>query len=219
MAHPRIGAGRDEPRHELRLGVVREIPVADLVVGNGLLVQIERVERRPCASDVRFEEICAGSGLREAKRFVGRRLLDAGFETQRRREHEPAEAHDVHHPLGPLLYYEQQKTESKQRASEFLASRMPKFLDYFERVLEGNGGRFLVGRRITYADLSLAQVLAGLLYAFPASTKRALRKRSRLAELGEKVFARPRIRRYLDSPRRLAFNNDDVFRRYPELGD
>ena len=96
---------------------------------------------------------------------------------------------------------------------------MPKFLDYFERVLEGNGGRFLVGRRITYADLSLAQVLAGLRYAFPASTKRALRKRSRLAELGEKVFARPRIRRYLDSPRRLAFNNDDVFRRYPELGD
>jgi len=129
------------------------------------------------------------------------------------------EAHDVHHPLGPSLYYEQQKMESKQRASEFLASRMPKFLDYFERVLEGNGGHFLVGRRITYADLSLAQVLAGLRYAFPASTKRALRKRSRLAELGEKVFARPRIRRYLDSPRRLAFNNDDVFRRYPELGD
>ena len=93
MAHPRIGAGRDEPRHELRLGVVREIPVADLVVGNGLLVQIERVERRPGASDVRFEEIYAGSGLREAKRFVGRRLLDAGFETQRRREHEPSEAH------------------------------------------------------------------------------------------------------------------------------
>ena len=129
------------------------------------------------------------------------------------------EAHDVHHPLGPSLYYEQQKAESKQRASDFLASRMPKFLDYFERVLERNGGSFLVGRRITYADLSLAQVLAGLQYAFPASTKRALRKRSHLAELGEKVFARPRIRRYLESPRRLAFNNDDVFRRYPELGD
>jgi glutathione S-transferase len=129
------------------------------------------------------------------------------------------EAHDVHHPLGPTLYYEQQKAESKQRASEFLASRMPKFLDYFERVLERNGGTGLVGRRITYADLSLAQVLAGLQYAFPASAKRALGKRRRLAALREKVFARPRIRNYLDSPRRLAFNNDDVFRRYPELGN
>ena len=129
------------------------------------------------------------------------------------------EAHDVHHPLGPTLYYEDQKEEAKRRAAEFRKVRIPKYLDYFERVLERSGGPWLLGRRITYADLSLAQALAGLGYAFPRTTEAALRKRARLAALGQAVFARPRIQRYMASPRRLAFNNDDLFRRYPELGD
>jgi glutathione S-transferase len=131
------------------------------------------------------------------------------------------EIHDVHHPLGPTLYFEDQKSESKKRASEFLASRLPKYLDYFDHVVERNrGGRGgLVGSTLTYPDLSLAQVIAGLEYAFPRSTQKALRARPRLAALRSRVFARPRIKRYCASPRRLAFNNDDVFRRYPELGD
>ena len=130
------------------------------------------------------------------------------------------EGHDVHHPLGPTLYYEDQKEEAKKRAKEFVASRMPKYLDYFDRVIELNrGGRGLIGRGVTYPDLSLAQVLAGLEYAFPRSTAAALRARPRLSALRERVFSRPRIRRFVSSPRRLAFNNDDLFRRYPELGD
>lgn len=130
-----------------------------------------------------------------------------------------AEIHDTHHPLGPSLYYEEQKAEAKKRTKAFLASRLPKYLDYFERVLERNGaGPWLAGRRLTYVDLSMAQVIAGLQYAFPSATRAALRKRPRLARLHDAVFARPRIRRYLASGRRLAFNNDDVFRRYPELG-
>jgi glutathione S-transferase len=131
------------------------------------------------------------------------------------------EIHDVHHPLGPTLYYEDQKRESVRRASEFLASRMPKYLDYFERVLERNRARggWLVGGRLTYADLSMAQVIEGLGYAFPRSTGQALKELPRLAALHERVFARPRIKRYVASPRRLSFNNDDIFRRYPELGD
>ena len=130
------------------------------------------------------------------------------------------EIHDTHHPLGPTLYYEDQKPEAKRRAAEFLHDRLPKFLGYFERVIERNGGRgpWMVGSTITYVDLSMAQVLAGLDYAFPNATKAALRERPRLAKLRDAVFARPRIRRYVASKRRLAFNNDDVFRRYPELG-
>src|SRR5690349_20097878 len=92
------------------------------------------------------------------------------------------ESHDVHHPLGPTLYYEDQKAESQKRAKEFLGARMPKYLHYFERVIELNrGGRGLIGRGLTYPDLSMAQVLAGLEYAFPRSTVEALRSRPRLA--------------------------------------
>ena len=129
------------------------------------------------------------------------------------------EIHDTHHPLGPSLYYEEQKPEAKKRAAAFLAGRLPKFLDYFERVIERNGsGPWMAGRRLTYVDLSMAQVIAGLRYAFPSATRTALRKRPRLRKLHDAVFARPRLRRYVESGRRLAFNNDDVFRRYPELG-
>lgn len=130
------------------------------------------------------------------------------------------EIHDTHHPVGSSLYYEDQKREAKRRTRQFLRTRLPKFLDYFERVLERNRspGPWLVAARRTYADLSLAQVVAGLHYAFPNATRNALRTRPRLKKLREVVFERPRIKRYVNSPRRLAFNNDDVFRRYPELG-
>jgi glutathione S-transferase len=130
------------------------------------------------------------------------------------------EIHDTHHPLGGGLYYEEQKPESKRRSKEFLANRLPKFLGYFERVIEHNPGgrRWLAGKQITYADLSMAQVIAGLRYAYPQSSTRALRACPHLCTLHDAVFARPRIKRYVASGRRLAFNNDDLFRRYPELG-
>lgn len=129
------------------------------------------------------------------------------------------EIHDTHHPLGPDLYYEQQRAAARRRARGFLASRLPKYLGYFERVLERNAGsgRGLVGAKLTYADLSLAQVVAGLRYAFPRGSRAALAACPRSSALHDAVFARRRIARYVASGRRVAFNNDDVFRHYPEL--
>jgi glutathione S-transferase len=129
------------------------------------------------------------------------------------------EIHDTHHPIGSGEYYEKQKREAKRRSSDFVENRLPKFLGYFERVLERNParGRWLVGAQLTYADLSLAQVIAGLRYAFPKASRKALRSRPRLRALHEAVFSQPRIERYVASERRVAFNDDDIFRHYPEL--
>ena len=129
------------------------------------------------------------------------------------------EIHDTHHPIGAGFYYEEQKAEAKRRSRDFLAQRLPKFLDYFERVIERNpdGGPWLAGKQLSYADLSMAQVLAGLGYAFPWASKKALRACPRLRALQQAVFARPRIKRYVASGRRLAFNNEGIFRRYREL--
>jgi glutathione S-transferase len=129
------------------------------------------------------------------------------------------EIHDTHHPLGSGLYYEDQKAAARRRAREFIANRLPKFLGYFERVIERNpqGRRWMVGSKLTYVDLSMAQVVAGLRYAFPKASRKALRDCAHLRELRDRVFARPRIARYIASGRRLAFNNDDLFRHYPEL--
>jgi len=129
------------------------------------------------------------------------------------------EVHDTHHPLGPTLYYEQQRAAAKRRTRAFIAERLPKFLGYFERVIARNpaGGTGLAGARLTYADLSLAQVVGGLRYAFPAATAAALASCPRVRDLHAAAFARPRLKRYLASSRRLPFNNDDLFRRYPDL--
>src|SRR6266513_4028783 len=125
----------------------------------------------------------------------------------------------THHPLGDGYAYEEQKPAAKRRTKDFLAVRMPKFLGYFERVLELNRARgpWMVGARLSYADLSMAQVIAGLRYAFPAASRRAFRNRPRLRALHDVVFDRPHIAHYVASGRRLAFNNEDLFRHYPEL--
>lgn len=129
------------------------------------------------------------------------------------------EIHDTHHPLGGALYYEDQKPEAKRRAAEFVRTRLPKYLGYFEQVLERNpdGNEWLVGAALSYVDLSMAQVIAGLGYAFPRASRKALRGCPRLAVLHDNVFARPRIEAYVTSRRRLAFNDEDLFRHYPEL--
>ena len=128
------------------------------------------------------------------------------------------EAHDVHHPIGANFYYEDQKKESKRRAGDFIESRIPKFLRYFERVLEDNKSKqHLVGRSVSYADLSLFQVMAGLDYAFPRTMRRVKDKYPRVLALHAAVAKRPRIAGYLASDRRIPFNEQGIFRHYPEL--
>lgn len=130
-----------------------------------------------------------------------------------------AEAHDSHHPISSSLYYEDQKDAALARAKDFCAHRIPKFLTWFEQVLQRNDapGTHLVGDRLSYADLSLFQLVEGLRYSFPKATARALADRPHVVRLHDNVRQLPRIRDYLGSPRRLAFNEQGIFRRYPEL--
>jgi len=129
------------------------------------------------------------------------------------------EIHDTHHPIDGSLYYEEQRKEAKRRTAKFLELRAPKYLGYFERVLERNrsGGTYLVGARLSYADLSLFQVVSGLRYAFPRAMKRLETEIPRVAVLHDHVASRARVRAYLASDRRIAFNEDGVFRHYKEL--
>jgi glutathione S-transferase len=129
------------------------------------------------------------------------------------------EIHDVHHPLGSGLYYEDQKAEASRRARSFLRERLPKFLNYFERVLRNNGGAQSVGAALSHVDLSLFQVLAGLDYAFPRAMSRLGPKIPLLRALHDRVTALPPLAAYLSSPRRLPFNEHGIFRRYPELDE
>ena len=129
-----------------------------------------------------------------------------------------AEVHDSHHPVASGLYYDDQKAEARRRAKDLRETRLPKFLGHFEQVLERGGGRHAL-REHSYVDLSLFQLMAGLDYAFPRAMKRLGRKLPLLRAVHERVAERPRIAVYLASSRRLAFNQDGIFRHYPELDD
>ncbi len=130
-----------------------------------------------------------------------------------------AEVHDTHHPIGANLYYEDQKDEARARAAAFLESRLPKYLGYFERVLNDNpaGPAYAVANALSTVDLSLFQVWAGMSYAFPRAFTGAAKTWPALAYLTEAVGKRPNVARYLASDRRIPFNELGIFRRYPEL--
>jgi glutathione S-transferase len=127
------------------------------------------------------------------------------------------EIHDTHHPIAGGLYYEDQKAEAKKFAHYFLKDRAPKYLGYFENVLKQSGGTYTLGRKFSYMDLSLFQLVEGLRYAFPSAMKRIEKKVPRVVNVHDRVIARPRIAAYLNSKRRLAFNEMGIFRHYPEL--
>jgi glutathione S-transferase len=130
-----------------------------------------------------------------------------------------AEAHDTHHPLSTGRYYEDQRDAALERAKAFREERIPKYLHWFEQVLQRNpsGDVHLVGHTLTYADLSLFQLVAGLRYAFPKAAAQALAGTPAVAKLHANVARRQRVHEYLQSPRRIAFNEEGIFRAYPEL--
>jgi glutathione S-transferase len=127
------------------------------------------------------------------------------------------EIHDTHHPISSWLYYEEQRSAAKRRTDACWRNRVPKFLGYFEQVLQKNGGKYLVGGRLSYVDLSLFQIVEGLRYAFPKRMKRFERKIPGLIALHDRVAKRPRIKAYLASTRRIAFNEWGIYRYYKKL--
>jgi len=130
------------------------------------------------------------------------------------------EIHDTHHPIAGSLYYDDQKKEAKRRARLFVEERLPRYLGWLEQVLARNRrsrGRWLVGARCSYVDLSLFQIVDGLRYAFPNAMKALEPELPLVVALRDRVAARPGIAAYLASPRRQPFNQMGIFRHYPEL--
>jgi glutathione S-transferase len=129
-----------------------------------------------------------------------------------------SEVHDTHHPLGPTFYYEQQRPAAKRRTDEFWKLRVPKYLGYFERLVKRRGP-FVLGHKLCYVDLSLFQLIEGLRYAFPRRLEQFEKSIPHLSALRDRVAARPRIKAYLASNQRIAFNTHGIFRRYRALDE
>jgi glutathione S-transferase len=127
------------------------------------------------------------------------------------------EIHGTHHPIASALYYDEQRKEAKRYTEEFWKRRPQKYFGYFEQVIEKSGGPYLLGRRLGYVDLSLFQLVDGMRYAFPKAMRRLERKIPLVAAVHERVQERPRLAAYLASERRIAFNENGIFRYYRSL--
>jgi glutathione S-transferase len=131
------------------------------------------------------------------------------------------ETHDTHHPVSTSEYHEDQKEESLRKAKDFRKNRIPKYLGVFERTLQGNvesgGGKYLVGDGLTYADLTIWQMLDGLKYAFPKEMEARSKEFPLLfGTLYPNIKEEDGVKEYLESERRLGYSMG-IFRHYPEL--
>lgn len=131
------------------------------------------------------------------------------------------EVHDTHHPIASGRYYDEQKAEALRYTADFRALRMPKYLGWLETILARNPAEDsgLVGDGVCYPDLSAFHLVRGLEYALPKTTAKAMADFPRLKALADRVEALPKLRPYLESERRLPFNHQGIFRRYPELDE
>lgn len=129
------------------------------------------------------------------------------------------EAHGTHHPLGVEMYYEDQKDAALEAADDFLSDRVPKYFRYFEKAVQSSDGSYLLGKDMTYVDLSMFHMLRGLEYAFPNSFESRKHDIPGLLELKKKVSEKPDVREYLASDRCMDFNEDGIFRHYEELDE
>ena len=128
-----------------------------------------------------------------------------------------AEAHNVHHPIAGDLYYDEQKDAAVRAAENFREQRIPKFFRYFEDALSPHDGPFVLGDKWSHVDTSLFQLVEGLRYAFPIRMKAIESDYPRLIACHDAVAELDEIKDYLASDRRIAFNEDGIFRHYPEL--
>jgi len=128
-----------------------------------------------------------------------------------------AEAHDVHHPVGADKYYHEQTAEALRAAASFRDARMPRYLGYFEAALGVNEGPFVNGDAWSHVDTSLFQLVEGLNYMFPRRMAGLKSDHPRLHAVRDAVAGIDRIASYLASDRRIPFNEDGIFRHYPEL--
>jgi glutathione S-transferase len=133
------------------------------------------------------------------------------------------EPHDCHHPIATGLFYDDQKPEASRRAADYISTRLPRFLGYFQRVLTANNAaadaaNWLYKGSFTYADLVLFQCLDGVKHAFPKAmaSLQTENKYKAVFDLYENVRERPRIKAYLASERRQKYGMG-IYRYYPEL--
>lgn len=109
--------------------------------------------------------------------------------------------------------------ELRAQLQRWVRDTLPRTLVWCETLIARNpaGTRHLVAGKLSYADLSLFQLIEGLRHAAPAASARVLAATPLLLQLHRRVAELPRVRAYLKSERRAPFSAHGLFRAHPAL--
>ena len=91
------------------------------------------------------------------------------------------------------------------------------FFDHFVTAYGICDGQYVAGTSISHVDTSLFQLVAGLRYAFPNRMAAVESDYPCLIGCSNAVSTIEGIAAYLASDRRIAFNEDGIFRHYEDL--
>ena len=129
------------------------------------------------------------------------------------------EVHSVHHPIASSKYYHEQMDAALDKAADFRANRLPKYYAHFESALSVHDGPFVLGEQWSHVDTSLYQLMEGIDYMFPNLARAIEDDYPNMQALQGAVPDIEGVAAYLASERRIAFNEEGIFRHYPELDE
>jgi len=107
--------------------------------------------------------------------------------------------------------YFDQVEETKPYIKRFVDTRLPRFLSYFEKVLQFNndGNGFVIGNKLTYVDLGLMHVLRATESQFPEAWG-SYDNIPKLKAFKERMVARPKLAAYFQSSRCKPFEGNSM---------
>jgi glutathione S-transferase len=114
------------------------------------------------------------------------------------------------------MSYYQQIEEAKPHIAWFENERLPRFMQYLEKVLTfnvekaNNNGGFFLGNSLTYVDVAMFHVIEAAASQFPEAYEKAIATMPRIVAFREQFRAIPRVADYLASDRRGFFEGNSM---------
>ena len=77
-----------------------------------------------------------------------------------------------------------------------MSDALPKWIGQMEKILEANGGEYLVGSDLTWADIAVAVMLGHLTDMFKVEWEA---KTTKLADFQKKIYSVPNIKKWIEN--------------------
>ncbi len=99
-------------------------------------------------------------------------------------------------PGGLKFRFAKDEAVKEEAKKKFCDETLPTFVKHVEKVLENNGGEFLVGKSLTWADIILAVTMSHVKDMFAIDWRPQAAK---IAAHQDRVYALPNIKKWIET--------------------